>query len=346
MPVVPTRAGLEEYVKRVKLCEHVWISLFFDGSHKTNARYIISDGKGRHSSPVKHSMTFTMVQTIDLSNGFSNEDQLKFRTLYQTENATQLEYRKETARQAAIACTEAGCRFYWHTINGYASSLLGHIVDYVQFCKSGVDPALSKTPRKSKQSCNDPHTGPQKRLKKTDDEKAISDTRTTQLHPLASNPDHTQTQIVVHTAGPSPPQLWPNGREDRLAAYCGNMMALVNHAKRKHGSTGGMSNTQVHNWLKKNPSYIPTWLRGVEFEVDHIISDKVGGNPWPHNFFVMPKQMNRHFREWVDAEKAKYVGEDAWLTATSFSRWLRNKTRALVDFSEFNPIGAQFIGRS
>jgi hypothetical protein len=344
--MVPTRAGLEEYVKRVKSCEQNWISLFFDGSHKANVKYIISDGKGGHSSEVDDRVTFTLVQTIDLSNGFSNEDQRKFRKLYQTENAAHLEHRKETALQKARACTEAGHRFYWHTANGYASSLLGHIVDYVEFCKSGLDPALSKTHRKSKQSCNDPPTNPPKRLKKTYEKTVTHETRTIQIHTPAANPDHAQTQIIVHTTGPSPPELWPKTREDRLGAYCGNMIALVHHAKKKHGTTGGMSNTQVHNWLKKNPAYIPTWLHGVEFEVDHIISDKVGGIPWPHNFFLMPKQMNRHFREWVDAEKAKYVGDDAWLTATSFSRWLRNKTRALVDFSEFNPVGAQFIGRS
>lgn len=344
--MVPTRAGLEEYVKRVESSEIKWISLFFDGSCEAVMRYVTSDGKGGHFCRKETCATFRLSQTIDISTGFSNDDQIKFRKLYQTDNASHLKYKCATALQAARACTEAGRRFYWHTANGYASSLLGHVVDYVQFCKSGVDPALNKTPRKSKQSCNGPPTVSPKRFKNTDEKTATSETRAIQLHTPASNPDHAQTQIIVHTPGPSPPELWPQTREDRLGAYCGNMIALVNHAKKKHGTTGGMSNTQVHNWLKKNPAYIPKWLHGVEFEVDHIISDKVGGIPWPHNFFLMPKQMNRHFREWVDAEKAKYVGDDAWLTATSFARWMRNKTRALVDFSEFNPIGAQFIGRS
>ena len=124
------------------------------------------------------------------------------------------------------------------------------------------------------------------------------------------------------------------------------MLALVQVARKKHGKAGGMSNRQIRNWLLKNPDYVPTWLKDVEWEVDHIVPDALGGYPWPHNYFLMPKQVNKHFRQWVDAEKARYVGADSWETATSFARWARNKTRALVDFALFDPVGAKFVGRS
>lgn len=156
--------------------------------------------------------------------------------------------------------------------------------------------------------------------------------------------------LALNTAAepvPATPEVaGPMSREDRLASYCGNNAELINFARRKHGKTGGMSNTQVRNWLKKNPEYIPAWLKDTNWEVDHIISHAVGGMPWPYNFFIMPKSMNAHFRQWVDAEKAAYVGADAWQMATSFAQWSRNKTRAVVDFSSFDPVGAQFVGRS
>ena len=138
--------------------------------------------------------------------------------------------------------------------------------------------------------------------------------------------------------------LWPPSREARLASYCGSMLELVNFAKR-YGKKGGISTKQVRNWLLKNPEFVPSWLRGLDWEVDHILSDRLGGLPWPHNYFLLPKSMNQRFSSWATPEKRKFVGEEAWNGATSFARWARNKMRAVVDLSSFDPVGAQFVGR-
>ncbi len=53
------------------------------------------------------------------------------------------------------------------------------------------------------------------------------------------------------------------------------MHELIKYAKEKHGTTGGRSSTQLKKWLKKNPDFIPRWLRETEWAVDHIISDKL-----------------------------------------------------------------------
>ena len=103
------------------------------------------------------------------------------------------------------------------------------------------------------------------------------------------------------------PELKFPDRGDQLESYCGNMPDLIKFAKAKH-ATGGMTNTQVKNWLKQHPHNIPKWLRNATWSVDHIVSDKVGGNPWPHNYFIMPKSDNSHFNAFVDSEKKKYVG--------------------------------------
>tara|TARA_B100000482_G_C12559489_1_gene279500 strand:+ start:117 stop:989 length:873 start_codon:yes stop_codon:yes gene_type:complete len=138
---------------------------------------------------------------------------------------------------------------------------------------------------------------------------------------------------------------WPK-REDQLASYCGNIPELISYAKGKHGANGGMSTTQVQNWLKKNPDFIPSWLRGadVEIAVDHILSDNWGGQPWPYNYFLMPKADNSHFGSNVEADKKKYVGNHASQTASSFARWARKKVRATasIDYSTFDPVGAQY----
>jgi hypothetical protein len=156
-------------------------------------------------------------------------------------------------------------------------------------------------------------------------------------------PPPPSTAIVTANDEPSLP--WPPSREARLASYCGAMLALVTFAK-KHSKTGGISTTKVRNWLKKHPEYVPSWLEGQEWEVDHIVSDNVGGLSWPHNYCIMPKCANRYFSSWLAPEKKKYVGDEAWDGATALQRWARNKMRAVVDFSLYDPVGAQFVGRA
>ena len=107
-----------------------------------------------------------------------------------------------------------------------------------------------------------------------------------------------------------------------------------------------MSSTQVKIWLKKNPDFIPRWLRETEWAVDHIISDKLGGHPWPFDYFIMPNSDNSHFNQWADAEKRKYVGMHAWDTASSFARWARDAARARIDYGKFDPVTDQFRGRA
>lgn len=75
------------------------------------------------------------------------------------------------------------------------------------------------------------------------------------------------------------------------------------------------------------------------------MSDKVGGNPWPFNYFIMPKSDNSHFNQWATSEKKKYMGQLAWDTASSFERWVRDAARARIDYGRFDPLTDQFRGR-
>ena len=319
---LPTRSGLEVYIARVEPAETKWIPLFFDGSANSNVKHIVSDGEGGYGCEVSERVAFKMTETISDLSSFDGVYAKRLRKRYQAENASYNTFTKKRALYAASNCTTKDTHFYWETGNGYASSLLNHIVGYVKFCKTGTDRLEDKATRKT--------------------------TKRVPMEPPYAKRSKPLLKAVASTALllPDTNPYWPTSREDRLAAYCGNMISLVTYARQKHAKTGGMSTKQVRNWLRKNPDYVPKWLQGTDFEVDHIVSDKLGGLPWPHNYFLMPKPINKHFGEWVDAEKARYVGDDAWQGASSFARWIRNKVRAVVDFSEFNPVGAQFVGRA
>ena len=207
--------------------------------------------------------------------------------------------------------------------------------NFKYFRENGVDP-----PSKRKHVLNTPI----KKAKAKTTLAAVSIPKPAPPQP-PQPPQQPQPSTAIVAASDEPSLPWPPSREARLASYCGSMLALVTFAK-KYGKKGGISTAQVRNWLVKNPGYVPKWLEGQAWEVDHIMSDKFGGLPWPHNYFLLPKSANRHFSTWLTSEKRRYVGEEAWDGAASFARWSRNKTRALVDFADFDPVGAQFIGRA
>ena len=145
---------------------------------------------------------------------------------------------------------------------------------------------------------------------------------------------------------------WPNAH-DQASSYCGNMPGLISHYEEKNLSTsGGMKPSHVKNWLSEDPeNRVPDWLKPLwnddpkKVSADHIIPDKLGGHPWPHNYFLMPRDDNSHFSASVEKEKKKYVGA-AYETASSFARWVRDAARARIDYSRFDPVDARFIGRA
>jgi hypothetical protein len=92
-----------------------------------------------------------------------------------------------------------------------------------------------------------------------------------------------------------PAEFKTPSKSDQHASYCGSMVDLVAYAKKKHVQ-GGMSTTQVRNWIKKH-DMVPLWLKDVQWSVDHIVSDKLGGHPWPHNYFLsksLPPHAHTH----------------------------------------------------
>jgi len=170
-------------------------------------------------------------------------------------------------------------------------------------------------------------------------------------------PEQNQTQAKApakkkaKTDNWEPKLGWPTAH-DQASSYCGNMPSLISYYEEKNLSTsGGMKPDHVKKWLKNNPDQVPEWLRRLwndnpkKVSVDHIIPDKLGGHPWPHNYFLMPSDDNSHFNASVEKEKKKYVGA-AYETASSFARWVRDAARARIDYSRFDPVDARFIGRA
>jgi len=149
-----------------------------------------------------------------------------------------------------------------------------------------------------------------------------------------------------------PTVKWPEAH-DQFQSYCGNMPGLMSYYEEKNLSTrGGMMPSHVKTWLSQDPeNRVPKWLKRLwdkdprNVSADHIIPDKLGGHPWPHNYFLMPSDDNSHFNASVEKEKKKYVGA-AYETASSFARWVRDAARARIDYSRFDPVDARFIGRA
>ena len=83
----------------------------------------------------------------------------------------------------------------------------------------------------------------------------------------------------------------PLSKEQQFSCYLGNCAPLMMHARERYGDvgTGGITTRQVRAWLKANPRFIPEHLRGIDFHVDHIVGDGIGGQNWPLNYFLMPK---------------------------------------------------------
>lgn len=135
-------------------------------------------------------------------------------------------------------------------------------------------------------------------------------------------------------------------RSQQLESYCGMVEELVAHARTNFSTTGGMGTTAVRNWYMKNPHFIPEWLRDKEWTVDHIVSDNLGGFPWPYNYFLMPKSDNSRFGKWATKEKEAYVGKKVFGDASAFARWCRHYARNRIDFARHDPVSATFLGRA
>ena len=135
--------------------------------------------------------------------------------------------------------------------------------------------------------------------------------------------------------------------EQQFACYLGNCAPLMLHARERYGDagTGGMTTRQVRAWLKANPQYIPEHLRSVDFHVDHIVSDGIGGQNWPLNYFLMPSETNLWFGGWMTLQKRQYVGMPAWTGATNFSMWCAQKSRAVLPFGTFDPVADKFLSK-
>ena len=139
----------------------------------------------------------------------------------------------------------------------------------------------------------------------------------------------------------------PLTKEQQFACYLGNCAPLMMYARERYGEAGvgGITTRQVRAWLKANPDFVPEHLRGVEFHIDHIIGDGVGGQSWPLNYFIMPKAANLWFGGWLTLEKRRYVGMHAWTAATCFTMWCAQKSRATLPFGNFDPVEDKFLSK-
>lgn len=150
-----------------------------------------------------------------------------------------------------------------------------------------------------------------------------------------------------HCVSPSLKEPVALTKEQQFESYLGNCAPLMLYARDRYGESGvgGMTTRQVRAWLKANPQFIPAHLVDIDFHVDHIIGDNVGGHSWPLNYFLMPKAVNSWFGGWLTVEKRKYVGMPAWSAATNFQMWCSQKARSSLPFGSFDSVDDKFLSR-
>lgn len=127
----------------------------------------------------------------------------------------------------------------------------------------------------------------------------------------------------------------------RFECYLGNIPELVRHSNDNYPT--GMTTKQVRSWLDKHPHRVPSFLKHVDWAVDHIVPDNLGGVSHPYNFFLLPRTVNNAFSGWATIEKRRFVGQATWTKATDFQRWYMLKAKAHVNLAHFDPVSDHFL---
>lgn len=157
---------------------------------------------------------------------------------------------------------------------------------------------------------------------------------------VSNAPDVSDEMPVEYKALDLTVEQWTQNMTDvmRHELYLGNIPALVKYANEKY--VNGMSTRQVRAWLGKpeNKHYVPRYLDGTNWAVDHIISDSIGGISHPYNFFMLPRVLNNSFSGWATLQKRQCVGMAAWSKAVDLQRWYSLKAKGLVNLGQFDPV--------
>jgi len=138
------------------------------------------------------------------------------------------------------------------------------------------------------------------------------------------------------------PQFGWGSHQQQLACYLGFNVKLVEFCRDlerrriEKNRPGGVSTKDVRKWLLSHPEFIPDHLKNVAWEIDHIISDALGGIPWVFNYYIMPKSDNVHFKEFLSKEKTRYVGATVFAAAKSFARWYRARSLMFVQCGRYD----------
>ena len=132
----------------------------------------------------------------------------------------------------------------------------------------------------------------------------------------------------------------------RFECYLGNCAPLMKHARENYGTAGqgGMSTTQVRNWLKRNPEHIPAALRDIKWHIDHVVPESL--NPvanWPSNYFIMSTKVNLYFGKYITKEKIAYVGKSHFQMASEFCRWCGLKSKAYIEYKQHDAVTDHFL---
>lgn len=121
----------------------------------------------------------------------------------------------------------------------------------------------------------------------------------------------------------------------RARRYLGYVPALVSE-------TGGgrMSTAAVREWLFRHPEECPVAAHELcRYQIDHIISHKLGGHDHPFNYFLLEGGANSRFSHYVSAEKERVVGRAVWRIATAFAAYCRSRVVAAnINYNDFDVV--------
>lgn len=104
---------------------------------------------------------------------------------------------------------------------------------------------------------------------------------------------------------------------------------LLPHLVASMGPLQVASTQQVRRWLGES---------GLDlggYEIDHIVPRSLGGIDHPHNYAIVPRNLNRQWRGDWTADKRAELGRDTVRQALDFAQW--SAAQSTVPYHAFVP---------
>lgn len=339
----PSWDGFRRYVRSHKNSEVKWVDLIEAGHMTTKLHVYTADAKGELT---RKDMLFKFeFEPVDLDR-FCAGDEKRLRVAIR-ERYPFLKIRSSKIR--SLASQTPGVEILHHPDNGYDSSMLLKIPDYLQYCTSGKDPRSKKSvaPSAARKTTVSPYFAG--KPPSAEPPIVVGDhvrTGVAAASPLAATP------VLLTRAGEDPERRRPPRPMIQLLRTAGMCQPLIDYLKsRGVFSTPGRAQWEaIRRWTKSTEG--TEWLVACDLDplgvqVDHIAA-KTGlgiGMDSVFNAYFLPSTANAWFGSEDTKAKRAYIGERATKLTKAYHRWVHAKLKnalasdpGMLDQAKFDPV--------